>query len=426
MTSPNLAIPHVAAAQAQKEVTINQAVDLLDRALTDVLAVDLGAGDVTLTSDQYRRHTVFRAANVTASRTLTLPQIKRTVAVDNADGAATLTVARGTGTVSVPAGAALAIYTDGSANGIRPIGGTGGGGGASNLADLDDVALTGLGSGDLIQYDGTAWVNVPGAILNRVMLPFRGALAQKTSTQSIAANTDTPVSFQGTLYDTDGFWSAANPTRLTVPAGVTKVIVSANVRLTGGSGNNQLKLTKNGADMPGTGNVSMSSGFTTAHMNATTAVLNVAPGDWFEAVAFSSVARTIDSGERTWLALAVVETTDAANPPADWPFRRDGSPGASEVVLRAVLARRTRFAAALAGSVGHAGTAATAQTDFDVRRNGASIGTIRFPAGAATATFIAASAVVFEPGDRLTVLAPATPDATLADIAVTLAGALVV
>lgn len=43
-----------------------------------------------------------------------------------------------------------------------------------------------------------------------------------------------------------------------------------------------------------------------------------------------------------------------------------------------------------------------------------------------TATFIAASAVTFDPGDQLTVVAPATPDATLADIAVTLAGALVV
>ena len=73
-----------------------------------------------------------------------------------------------------------------------------------------------------------------------------------------------------------------------------------------------------------------------------------------------------------------------------------------------------------------AGIAATAQTDFDVQRNGLSIGTVRFPAGSATATFIAASAVTCEPGDRLTVIAPATPDATLADIAVTLAGALVV
>jgi hypothetical protein len=75
---------------------------------------------------------------------------------------------------------------------------------------------------------------------------------------------------------------------------------------------------------------------------------------------------------------------------------------------------------------GHAGIVATAQTDFDVRRNGTSIGTVRFPAGSATATFIAASAVTGEPGDRLAAVAPATPDATFADIAVTLAGALAV
>lgn len=62
--------------------------------------------------------------------------------------------------------------------------------------------------------------------------------------------------------------------------------------------------------------------------------------------------------------------------------------------------------AALAGSIDHTGTAATAQTDFDVRRNGASVGTIRFPFGAATPTFIAASAVTFDPDDRLSVAAP--------------------
>jgi hypothetical protein len=39
MASPNLAITHVAAAQNQKEVTVNDAIDALDRALTDALVV---------------------------------------------------------------------------------------------------------------------------------------------------------------------------------------------------------------------------------------------------------------------------------------------------------------------------------------------------------------------------------------------------
>jgi hypothetical protein len=396
MSSPNLAIAHLAAAQAQKEVTINSAVDLLDRAVTEVMTIDFGPGDVTLTAAQYRQHRVFRAAGPAVARTLTLPQIRREVAIDNAAGTATLTVARGTGTVAVPAGAALTVYTDGTANGIRPIGGVGGGGGD------------------------------PGGVFGRVMLPFQGALAVKTATQAIAGSTDTPISYDAVAYDTMGFWSAGAPTRLTVPAGITRVIVSASTRITGGTGSYQTIIRRNGVEVNGIPSQSMSSGFSTAHINMSTAVLSVTAGDWFEVIGFTSAARTIDSGARTWMAIAVVETADAAEPPADWPFRREGTPGASEVLLRAVLARRTRLAANFATSRGHAGITATAQTDFDVRRNGTSIGTVRFPAGSATATFIAASAVTCEPGDRLTVVAPATPDATLADIAVTLAGALVV
>ena len=89
------------------------------------------------------------------------------------------------------------------------------------------------------------------------------------------------------------------------------------------------------------------------------------------------------------------------------------------------VAGRTRLAVDLAGSRGSAGTAATAETDFDIRRNGTSIATMRFAAAADTATFIAASETVLEPGDVLSVVAPATPDATLADVGLTIAGTLV-
>ena len=80
----------------------------------------------------------------------------------------------------------------------------------------------------------------------------------------------------------------------------------------------------------------------------------------------------------------------------------------------------------LEGSQAVAGAAATAQTDFDIQRNGTSFATMRFAAGADTASFIAASETVLEPGDVLSVVAPATPDATLADVAFSLAGTLVV
>jgi hypothetical protein len=49
-----------------------------------------------------------------------------------------------------------------------------------------------------------------------------------------------------------------------------------------------------------------------------------------------------------------------------------------------------------------------------------------FAAASDTGTFIAASETVLEPGDVLRVVAPAVPDATLADIGFTFAGMLIV
>ena len=67
MSSPNLAITHVAAAQNQKEVTINDAINALDRAMGDLLVVDFIAGNVTLTDAQFRGAVAFAAANLAVS-----------------------------------------------------------------------------------------------------------------------------------------------------------------------------------------------------------------------------------------------------------------------------------------------------------------------------------------------------------------------
>lgn len=106
----------------------------------------------------------------------------------------------------------------------------------------------------------------------------------------------------------------------------------------------------------------------------------------------------------------------------DWSFFVGGKPSASELVAEYPAARTLMLPAAMAGSVGRARTAATAQTDFDVQKNGSSVGTIRFAASATSATFIAASAITLAVGDRLGVVAPSSVDATLADISVTLKG----
>lgn len=76
-----------------------------------------------------------------------------------------------------------------------------------------------------------------------------------------------------------------------------------------------------------------------------------------------------------------------------------------------------QLAASLAGSRVFAKTAATAQTDFDVRKNGASIGTIRFAASGTVASYVGIAAVTLDGvDDYFEVVSPGTADATLQEL----------
>ena len=67
---------------------------------------------------------------------------------------------------------------------------------------------------------------------------------------------------------------------------------------------------------------------------------------------------------------------------------------------------------------------ATAAAPFTIAKNGSAIGTMVFAAGATSASFTMGAATLFAAGDVLTIAAPAPADATLANLAWTLAGAL--
>jgi hypothetical protein len=99
-----------------------------------------------------------------------------------------------------------------------------------------------------------------------------------------------------------------------------------------------------------------------------------------------------------------------------------GQPGAGVTLLQLIAPRAFTLPAGLTGCQGYAGTAPTAQADLDIRKNGASLGTITFAAAASTATFAFTGEVAFAAGNRLTVIAPGTQDASLADISITFKG----
>jgi len=100
----------------------------------------------------------------------------------------------------------------------------------------------------------------------------------------------------------------------------------------------------------------------------------------------------------------------------------NGAPASNAVLLRYPMPRAVRFEAGLSGSQGVAGTAATAAASFSLQKNGTEFATMDFAADATTATFTCASDTDFAAGDILTVLVPAAPDDTLADIGFSLSG----
>jgi hypothetical protein len=99
-----------------------------------------------------------------------------------------------------------------------------------------------------------------------------------------------------------------------------------------------------------------------------------------------------------------------------------GRPTANLVLQSYVFAGSVTVPVGFSGSRGTAAAAATTSTTFNIQKNGTNVGTMIFASSATAATFTMTSATVFNAGDVLTLIAPATPDATLANLAWTIMG----
>ena len=96
-----------------------------------------------------------------------------------------------------------------------------------------------------------------------------------------------------------------------------------------------------------------------------------------------------------------------------------GKPSAGQVInIPITTGMLIVIPAGMSNSIGISGVAANAQADFDVKKNGVSVGTIRFAGAATVPTFIMATATELDgsSSDYLTIVAPASQDANLADI----------
>jgi hypothetical protein len=143
---------------------------------------------------------------------------------------------------------------------------------------------------------------------------FRGAMAMLTSAFSVANASATPIDWDTTEYDTDSSFSGSNPSRLTVPPGVTRV------RLVGGvffasdtdTAARNVSIRKNGSTVQGGGLVQTDNGGSTpgnTALNVSSAVLSVVGGDYFELFARQDSGGALDVtvSDFTFFGIEVVE-----------------------------------------------------------------------------------------------------------------------
>jgi hypothetical protein len=112
----------------------------------------------------------------------------------------------------------------------------------------------------------------------------------------------------------------------------------------------------------------------------------------------------------------------ALTPPYAVSISLTGTLFSSEIMLQHVFPVAVKLPAGLSGSFAKANTAATSSSTVTINKNGTSIGTMTWAGAGHDATFTFTADVTFAAGDILQLVAPGTPDATLADIGITLAG----
>jgi len=100
----------------------------------------------------------------------------------------------------------------------------------------------------------------------------------------------------------------------------------------------------------------------------------------------------------------------------------NGKPLSSEILVKVIFPRAIGFPANFSSSYAKCVTAATAATTMTVLKNGISVGSVTFAAGATTGTF-STPALTFSAADVMIITANATVDATFADVAFMLTGA---
>lgn len=154
------------------------------------------------------------------------------------------------------------------------------------------------------------WPLVDGSSVQPVAVgEWRGALAHRTTNQTLPITTETPIIWESAEEDTDGFLDIGGtyPSRITIPAGVSRVRLVANVELSSVSADAYLWFEKNG-------NLFIGGGYADNNTNSgdyleiSTGSIPVVEGDYLQVIAYGASAGSIaGTNGLTWVAVEVIE-----------------------------------------------------------------------------------------------------------------------
>jgi len=147
--------------------------------------------------------------------------------------------------------------------------------------------------------------------IERLPRDLKYCLLAKTADQSIAASTNTPITFDTEIADVGGWHSTlSNTDRLTVPVGVSRVRVTAGIK--GSNVANQFvpAIWKNGAVTYAGAATRDNDTDGQDYSNLFTAIIAVVPGDYFQLIGWSTTARDIIGDADTWFSIEEVRGED--------------------------------------------------------------------------------------------------------------------
>lgn len=168
-------------------------------------------------------------------------------------------------------------------------------------------APTAVNSGDY--FTSVVSVDTDGSgenwfAIERMEPSTKYAIAYTASNLSGSSTSTYTLSWEATSVDTDSFWSAGTPSRLTVPEdGI--YIPRLQTRLNTTADQNVIRIRKNGSDYAGSPEAHQ----VTLASNIAGAPVSVSAGDYFEGIIFFETAGTMLGNVNTWMSLESVPST---------------------------------------------------------------------------------------------------------------------